>query len=76
MSCDIVISFVLFLILRTDKFLMQKKAKIDEEIMSGRSLQHMKINAWSISVATHKVDDQIKRRQNKARMKFSKPYLR
>lgn len=41
MSCDVVISFVLFLILHMDKFLMQTKVKINEEIMSGRStLQH------------------------------------
>lgn len=52
MSCDVVVSFALFLILHTDTFLMQKKAKIDEEIMSGGStLQHVKeINALNISV--------------------------
>lgn len=51
MSCDAVISFVLFLILHMDKFLMRKKAEINEEISGGSTLQHIKeIHALPISV--------------------------
>lgn len=36
-SCDVVINFLLFFILYMIKLLMQKKAKKNEEIMSGES---------------------------------------
>lgn len=55
MSCDVIINFVLFLILLMDKFLTQIKARINEEIMSGRStLQHRdEIPALNISVCNN-----------------------
>lgn len=67
----------MLLILHMDKILMQKEAKINEEIMSVRStLQHTnEINALNISVCNNHFDDQIKSRQNKAQVKISIPYV-
>lgn len=59
------------------EFLMQKKAKINEEIVSGRStLQRIQeINAQTfLFVTTHNVA-QITSRPNKAWVKISKPCL-
>lgn len=52
MSCDVVTNFVLFFILCMDKLLTQIKARISEEIMSGRpTLQRgEEIPALNISV--------------------------
>ena len=60
-----------------DKILMQKEAKVNEEIMSVRSsLQHTnEINALNIAVCNNNFDDQIKSRQNKAQVKISIPYV-
>lgn len=69
--------FFVLLILHMDKILMQKEAKVNEEIMSVRSsLQHTnEINALNIAVCNNNFDDQIKSRQNKAQVKISIPYV-
>ena len=69
MSGDVVISFVLFLILHMDKFLMQITAKINEEIMSGRSTlrQTNEIHALNTSVCNNTQCEWIKLKADKTK---------
>jgi hypothetical protein len=78
-SCDFIVTSVLFLILPTDKFLIRRKARIDEENVSSASTSTLHVSendAMNISVSNNTTVMTTKSKADKMRyFKYKDDYI-